>query len=384
MDRDAHNDLFERAREADIEAVAGTPLFRAGRRLRGECPLCGASQGKKKDGAFSVDPEARVFKCWGCGLGGDVVRLEQEIRGGTPREAAERLVGRPVAPGPRTTLLRARVEPVRGPRPTTPAAKIGQRIWTEGWRAPIGETLGGVYLRHRGISADLVAAVGTRLQFHPEAPWEFDPERKRWVTAPAMVGRVSSPGGLTGGVHVTYLAADGRGKARLTPAKRMWGPQRDEAGRPGGLWLIPPVAGAPTIVSEGIESGLSAAQLHGVACGVVAALSLGALQGEWLADQWGRIDPAAVTADPAKPGFTWPKLDDVTVAVDRDMKPIEIKVRKLGGGTVRRRLDADERARICAGLAIQAWRAAGTNAVRAIAPAAGRDFNDELRERVGA
>ena len=42
-------ELFARAREADLEAVAGVRLFRAGRRLRGECPLCGASKGKKAD-----------------------------------------------------------------------------------------------------------------------------------------------------------------------------------------------------------------------------------------------------------------------------------------------------------------------------------------------
>src|SRR4051794_21070130 len=96
----AHTDwaeTFARAREADIAAVAGTPLFRSGQRLRGECPLCGASKGKRADGAFSVEPRARWFKCWGCGEGGDVVDLELALRGGSLREAAVRLVGMPVA-----------------------------------------------------------------------------------------------------------------------------------------------------------------------------------------------------------------------------------------------------------------------------------------------
>jgi hypothetical protein len=64
------------------------------------------------------------------------------------------------------------------------------------------------------------------------------------------------------------------------------------------------------------------------------------------------------------------------------MSPIMVKVRKAGGGTFQRALSADERARICGGLAIQAWKAAGASNVRAIAPAAGRDFNTELQERL--
>ena len=70
------------------------------------------------------------------------------------------------------------------------------------------------------------------------------------------------------------------------------------------------------------------------------------------------------------------------IAVDRDMSPVKVKIRKLGGGTAEHFLDAEERARICAGLAVQAWKAAGANRVRAIAPAAGRDFNTELQECV--
>jgi hypothetical protein len=150
------------------------------------------------------------------------------------------------------------------------------------------------------------------------------------------------------------------------------------------VWLSPKQGPGPLIVGEGIESTLSAMQLYGQPCRGVAALSLGALQGGWVLDRFGRLDPTAVAADPERPAFTWPDQDRVLIAVDRDMKPIEVKVRKLGGGTARRRLEAEDRARICAGLAVQAWKAAGANDVRVIAPGAGRDFNDELLARVGA
>jgi hypothetical protein len=81
-------------------------------------------------------------------------------------------------------------------------------------------------------------------------------------------------------------------------------------------------APGPLIVGEGIESTLSAMQLYGKPCRGVATLSLGALQGGWVLDRFGRLDPAAPAADPERPAFTWPGQDEVLIAVDRDMKPI--------------------------------------------------------------
>jgi len=375
----ALTELYDAARLADIEAVAGTPLFRAGRRLRGECPNCGASKGKKGGGAFSCEPDSRIFFCFGCQEGGDVIDLERLLRGGSSREAAERLVGAVAAPAVRRPAPVA-ASPARPAEPTS-AGKIALALWREAEPAIAG-TLAETYLLGRGISPAIVAAIGRRLRFHPRAMWGFDEARGGFVRAPAMLAQAVTPGGWTGGVHATYLAADGRGKARLEPAKRMWGPQTDADGRPGGALLILAPAKAPLVVGEGIESSLSAAQLQGHPCRVAAALSLNRLQGGWLTDKYGRIDPAAITADPEKPAFTWPGVGEVLVAVDRDMGPVVAKIRKLGGGTYRRPLDSEERARICAGLAMQAWRRAGAGKVRAIAPAAGRDFNTELVERI--
>jgi hypothetical protein len=377
-DRDSLTELFDQARSSDIEAVAGVKLFRVGRRLRGECPNCGASKGKKGGGAFSIEPENRIFYCFGCQAGGDVIALEKLLRGGSLKDAAERLVGAVVAPAGR------REEPRPAPAPVSTEPTSAERIARELWRDAVPEiagTLAETYLLGRGLSAEIVAAIGRRLRFHPAAMWGFDDDRRAWIRAPAMLARIVTPGGWTGGIHATYLAADGRGKARLDPAKRMWGRQVDGEGRPGGCWLTELHAKGPLVVGEGIESSLSAAQLQGRPCRVAAALSLGRLQGGWLTDNWGRIDPAAMTSDSEKPAFTWPDAGDVLVAVDRDMGGVEVKIRKLGGGTIRRQLTADERARICAGLAMQAWRRAGATSVRAIAPGAGRDFNVELQER---
>lgn len=379
-DQAALTELFDRAREADIEAVAGVKLYRVGRRMRGECPLCGASQGKKAGGAFSVDPHGRMFKCWACLAGGDVIKLEQLLAGGSARDAAERLVGPLIARSPPRAA-----EPKVAPAGLSASERIAGELWGEASRLPISATPGAAYLIGRGIAPELVEALGPAMRFHPWARWGWDEDRGDWLRAPALIARVMTQAGPTGGIHATYLAADCRAKANLNPAKRMWGRQSDGQGRPGGTWLTKPSASlGPVIVAEGIESALSAAQLHGGPCRIAAALSLGRLQGGWLLDRFGRLDPLAVAPDPEKPAFTWPDVAEVIVAVDRDMSPIEIKTRKLGGGTMRRRLSGDERARICAGLAVQAWRRAGAKAARTIAPAAGRDFNDELKARLAA
>jgi hypothetical protein len=383
--RESLDEIFARARAADVVDVAeaaGVKLWRAGRRMRGECPLCHASKGKRADGAFSADPQAGMWKCWACGLGGDVVRLEHELHG-RPGEgladAARRLAG--VAPGRWAPAAPRSANPVRKAAPPGRPSP-GERMWREA--RPAAGSLARTYLAARGIGGPVLEAALRRLRFHPAALWDWDAERGQAVRAPAMLAQVTTPAGPTGGIHCTYLRADGGGKAALSPAKKMWGPQADADGRPGGAWLIGPGGSDPLVVAEGIETALSAAMLWDGPCRAAAALALNRLQGGYLVDRWGRADPAALQADPDRPAFTWPDMDQVAIAVDRDMSPIEIKVRGQLGGSARRRIEGEARARICAGLAAQHWRRAGARQVHCIAPAAGRDFNDQLREEQAA
>jgi hypothetical protein len=378
--------LFDKARDSDLAAIAGVTLWRVGQRFRGECPVCGASKGKRAGGAFWIHPTLGRWGCFAgggeCAAGGDAVRLEQLLRGGSPREAAERLAGAaPLLPGASSSAPPP--DPRRAAPPADPTHSVmADRLWAESRRA--GGTFAELYFRHRGLVGWAATWALSSLRFHPNAYWGFDEDQGRHVRAPAIIARPATPSGFTGGVHVTYLAPGGRGKAQLDPAKRMWGPQGDAQGRPGGAWLIGPQGDGPLIVAEGIESAVSAALIYGRRCRLVATLSLRALQGGWLGDKFGRYDPDLVLGDPARPAFTWPEdpaqpWGEVLVAVDRDMKPVEVKSRGPGGRSVRRRVTTDERARICAALSQQAWRRAGAPSVRAIAPAAGRDFNDQLR-----
>ena len=90
---------------ADIVDIAGdmTRLERKGKRYQGLCPFH-----KEKSPSFSVDPDQGLFYCFGCGVGGDTIKLFMEQSGDDFPAAIEGLARRygialPEGPaGPRT------------------------------------------------------------------------------------------------------------------------------------------------------------------------------------------------------------------------------------------------------------------------------------------
>lgn len=376
----------------DVLAHADHRVYRSGQRYRGPCPVCG--DGKSKTSTrFWVDGGGKRWGCFNggaaaCSKGGDAVDLYAFLAGMGVKEAAETMVGRPLPKRPPPPEPDRR-RPVRTAEDEDAAKlKLAAEMWTKS-RSAAG-TLVETYLRARGMHGPQLDAALRQLRFRRSA--YHSGSRSKALKFPAMVGLVRTPAGPTGGVHVTYLAADGSGKAPVDRAKLMWGPQSAEIDGvriPGCVWLTNPAAEGGLVVAEGIETALSAAILQGEPRRVVAALSLRAVQGGVLPDKWGRVDIEVLRPDPAQPAFTWPEPEgrpwgSVLIAVDRDMKPVEVKVRKPMGGTAKRQLGAEERARICAGLACAAWKRTTTATVRAIGAPAGMDFNDELRARLGA
>lgn len=374
--------LFDQARQlapvGELVEREGLKLVRAGQEQRSACPMCGA--GSKSLSAFAI--KGPKWRCYGaCDTHGDVVDLEQALRGGTAVEAARRLVGREVPTGP------ARTRSAAPPAPAGPSS--ADRLAVELWRdsQPFANTLGERYLRKRGIAAEVVALAAPQLRYHPNAKHSWDPARGSWICAPAMIVRVVTASGPTGGVHVTYLDKATAAKVAWKAAKRMWGPQLDAEGRSGGAWLIGPAGEGALVVAEGIETGLSVATLSlraGLAVRVCAALSLNRLQGGVLKDADGCIDPFKPQPDPKRPPFTWPTPDaggwpEVLVAVDRDGKPVKLSAKTGRGRICGFTLDSEARAKLCGRLAVKAWLAAGAPKARAIAPSAGSDFNDDLR-----
>src|SRR5687767_4039842 len=84
--------LIRAVRDAvSIEAIAGdhTRLRKAGKRLVGLCPLH-----KEKTPSFSVEPEQGLFYCFGCGQGGDAIKLHMLLSGDDFPAAIETLARR--------------------------------------------------------------------------------------------------------------------------------------------------------------------------------------------------------------------------------------------------------------------------------------------------
>ena len=69
------NEAWLKAKNADIEAVVSryVTLSREGNALWGICPFH-----EEKTPSFAVLPDKRIFKCYGCGKGGDAIRFIME------------------------------------------------------------------------------------------------------------------------------------------------------------------------------------------------------------------------------------------------------------------------------------------------------------------
>jgi DNA primase len=95
---------------ADIVSVASehTRLRKAGRRHQGLCPIH-----KEKTPSFSVDPVQGLFYCFGCGAGGDAIKLHMLTTGDDFPAAIESLATRFGVPLP--TKVERRPGGVRGP-----------------------------------------------------------------------------------------------------------------------------------------------------------------------------------------------------------------------------------------------------------------------------
>ncbi|HEV7509631.1 MAG TPA: DNA primase [Thermoanaerobaculia bacterium] len=96
--------LVQAVRDAvDIVSIASehTRLVKAGRRYSGLCPIH-----KEKSPSFSVDPVQGLFYCFGCGAGGDAIKLHMLTTGDDFPAAIEALAMRYGIPLPSRTEAR--------------------------------------------------------------------------------------------------------------------------------------------------------------------------------------------------------------------------------------------------------------------------------------
>jgi len=89
MDSEAIKEEIRRRIKLDELVSQYVDLQRAGSRLRGRCPFH-----QEKTPSFYVSPDLGVWKCFGCGAGGDLFSFVMKIEGLTFPEAAERLAER--------------------------------------------------------------------------------------------------------------------------------------------------------------------------------------------------------------------------------------------------------------------------------------------------
>lgn len=89
MDTDSVKDEIKRRVRIEDLVAQHVVLQRAGSRLRARCPFH-----QEKTPSFYVNPELGLYKCFGCGVSGDVFEFLMKIEGLTFTEAAERLAER--------------------------------------------------------------------------------------------------------------------------------------------------------------------------------------------------------------------------------------------------------------------------------------------------
>jgi hypothetical protein len=244
-----------------VREIGGVALRRQGREMIGLCPF----HADRKP-SMTVNDGKGLFKCFPCGAGGDafafVMRLEGlDFPGAVARIAP--LYGIDAAAVPASRLSpaeqaarRAALESRRGAlavlRALGDAAELkgvlalADKIWTA---ADAPAELALRYLATRGVRLRGLPAMmrAHRALWHAEARQSF----------PALVTRLEGPYGFHG-VHRTFLAPDGGGKAPVEQAKMTLGSVFET-----GACARLQTAGERVALVEGLENALIFAQaLH--------------------------------------------------------------------------------------------------------------------------
>ncbi len=156
----AFEEFKEKVKEAaDIVEIASqyTNLKRAGRYYRGLCPFH-----SEKTPSFYVDPEKKLYHCFGCGAGGDVIKLVMEMERLSFMEALKKLAERYNIPLPESKGTRKFEDILYEVMERAHRAYV-EELWRD-------ENKARAYLRERGVSEETAKELG--LGYAP-ASWNF-------------------------------------------------------------------------------------------------------------------------------------------------------------------------------------------------------------------
>lgn len=151
-------DVIEKIRdEVAIEEVVGhfLPLTRAGTSFKALCPFH-----QEKTPSFHVNPQRRIFYCFGCHRGGDVFRFLMDRQGMSYPEAIEWCAGRL---GLDLSRYSAEAGEGGGQRGTVLAANAWAAAWFAAQLAAPAGAAARDYLRARGLHPETVEMFGLGL-----------------------------------------------------------------------------------------------------------------------------------------------------------------------------------------------------------------------------
>jgi phage/plasmid primase-like uncharacterized protein len=224
--------MYSNNAHQECERIAQVFQLKATRQggFKGQCPLCGYSDtfGLKAEGGKVL------LYCHACQAPfGAFLQYFQSLDLGQ-------------ASKPYKAMPQASLAKVSHPNKQE-TLSYAQGIW-EASQALEG-TLAERYLVSRGIRLKKLDA----LRFHPSLKHSGSS-----LYHPALVAKITTEDGVLTGIHRTYLAPDGKGKASVSDPKMMLG------NTTGANIHLSPLTGDTLAVCEGIETGLSVLQMTGI------------------------------------------------------------------------------------------------------------------------
>jgi phage/plasmid primase-like uncharacterized protein len=235
------------------------------------CPMHGGKDGFRLYPNFE---ETGGGVCNTCGSFSNGIKLIEKARKCSQKEALAAV----------DTWLKKNgtTHPLKNSKPIKAKCTKNINISTKGWiqniikEAQIDSGRISKYLKSRGLVGDVPEGI----LFHPTVPYFED--GKKVGNFPAMVALITK-GDQNLGLHLTYLAENGDGKASVPNPKKLLKITPDITLSGGAVWLKHPEIGQPIILCEGIETGLACLQATGysvAACGNTSLLGSASLPKE--------------------------------------------------------------------------------------------------------